>query len=115
MDREPFNDVRTKFDLMPDAGIPALQVAYDRIREKRATQTQILADTNEQLAAVGLPALSLSNLNRWALRIRRKAVRRPTMSQAFEQQPNTNVAAEVARQLRALADDIERQAVAPAK
>lgn len=85
-------------------------MAYDRIQEKRATQTKILADTNAMLAAVDLPPLSLSNLNRWAQRIRRGGIKRPTMSKAFEQQPNINVAGEVARQLRALADEVERKA-----
>ena len=108
---DPINDVRTKIDQTPDAGIPALQAAYDRIKQKRDTQLRVLADTNELLTAAGLPALTQSAFNRWVLRIRSGRVKRPTLSQGVADPANaTNVASEVARLLRALADQVELKA-----
>lgn len=79
MNRDPINDVRTKIELTPDEGLPALQRAFDRVKERRSTQYQILADTNAAFAEVGLEPMTISAFNRWVLRIRAGNVRRPVL------------------------------------
>ncbi|MER9017353.1 hypothetical protein [Mesorhizobium sp. M0898] len=116
---------RTKLEMIPDAGIPALQKAFDRVKGKRATILKIWQDTNELLAESGLPATSQSGFYRWVAGIKFGRIKRPALDgdqtppavpldlvrACLATMPGT--ASSIAAALRTMADEIERAASKP--
>lgn len=55
----------SKLNKLPPAADPAIAWAIEEARKDRLTQLEIMRGLNERLAAIGLPPVARSSLNRW--------------------------------------------------
>ena len=56
-------------DLLPDAAIPALQIAFDQLRARRMQQKGVRDALNRALAGLGIDPVSKSAFYRWAAKV----------------------------------------------
>lgn len=67
----------SSLEILPAEALPALQWAFDVLRARRMTQVAILDQLNERLDALGVPQVSRSSFNRYAIKVWSGSVPRP--------------------------------------
>ena len=95
-------------ETLPAEGLFALQWAFDVLRARRMTQVAILEQLNSRLAALGVPLVSRSSFNRYAIKVWTGSVARPVPiapapgagSDTLSDADREGIAASIAGQLR---------------
>ena len=95
----------TSIQIAADTAPEAVAWAHDEVFAGTKTQQAIRKLLNERLVAEGLEAVSQSAFNRWALRVLDGEISRPMPALA---PISSNDLADIAKQLRTLADRIEK-------
>lgn len=67
----------TYIETLPDEAVKHVLWLYNTIMARRMSQTDMLEEFNRRLLAIGQKPASLSGLNRYAIKVRDGAVRRP--------------------------------------
>jgi hypothetical protein len=66
-----------KVETLPARASTAMQWAFDAVRLNRMTQLDVLDQLNVRLAELGIASLSKSSFNRFAIKVRAGAIKRP--------------------------------------
>ena len=56
-------------DLLPDEARPVIDWCNEQLKARRVPQTELLVETNQRLADLGLPAVSSSSFNRHSISV----------------------------------------------
>jgi len=67
----------TSLETLPESTLADCQWLYDAIKTQRMDQVDMLAEFNSRLAAAGHLPISRSSLNRYVMKVRGGAVKRP--------------------------------------
>ncbi|MCC0054300.1 MAG: hypothetical protein H6895_15220 [Defluviimonas sp.] len=95
----------SSIQIAADTEPEAVAWAHDEVLAQTKTHDAIHRGLNERLAGTSVPPVSRSAFYRWALRVRAGEIRRPMLALA---PISSNDLADIAKQLRTLADRIEK-------